>query len=65
MADNLHNEIVQKCLGILAEIDRICKANDMVRVLQDKGLLKTVAKNTKKVDYTNKSELEKLYALID
>lgn len=65
MADNLHNEIVQKCLGILAEIDRICKANDMVRVLQDKGLLKTVAENTKKVDYTNKSELEKLYALID
>lgn len=29
MADNLHNEIVQKCLGILAEIDRICKANDI------------------------------------
>ena len=29
MDDNLHIEIVQKCLGILAEIDRICKANDI------------------------------------
>lgn len=29
MADNLHNEIVKKCLGILAEIDRLCKANDI------------------------------------
>lgn len=28
MAD-LHTEIVNKCLGILAEIDRICKANDI------------------------------------
>lgn len=40
-------------------VDGICKA------LGDKELLNTIAENTKKVDYTNKSELEKLYALID
>lgn len=29
MSNDLHNKIVKKCLGILAEIDRLCKANDI------------------------------------
>lgn len=51
--------------GVIVSHDTIDCANDMVKVLQDKELLQTIAENTKKVDYTNKSELEKLYALMN
>ena len=51
--------------GIIVSLDNENCAKGICDALNNQGLLKTVSENTKKVDYTNKSELEKLYVLID
>lgn len=51
--------------GIIVSYDTVKSANDMVKIINDKELLIKVSHNTKNVDYTNKSELEKLYALME
>ncbi len=50
--------------GIIVPMDIEGCVNGIAKALNNKELLNTVAQNTKKVDYTNKAELEKLYELI-
>lgn len=50
--------------GIIVPMDIEGCVNGIAKVINNKELLNTVAQNTKKVDYTNKAELEKLYKLI-
>lgn len=51
--------------GIVVPLDNENCAKGICDALNNQELLKTISENTKKVDYTNKSELEKLYVLID
>lgn len=51
--------------GIVVPLDSIDCAKGISYALNNHELLRIVSENTKKIDYTNKSELEKLYALID
>lgn len=51
--------------GIIVPMDIDGCANGIAKAINNKELLNTVAQNTKKVDYTNKAELKKLYALIE
>lgn len=50
--------------GIIVPLDVDECAKGIADAISNTELLQMVAENTKKVDYTNKSELEKLYALI-
>ncbi len=60
-----HTQLNNRFDGIIVSYDTVECANDMAKVLLDEELLQTVAENTKKIDYTNKSELKKLYALMN
>lgn len=51
--------------GIIVPLDVDECAKGIADAISNTELLQMVAENTKKVDYTNKSELEKLYALIN
>lgn len=49
--------------GIIVPMDNEGCANGIVDVINNKDLQNTLIENTKKVDYSNSSELEKLYKL--
>ena len=48
--------------GIIVPMDNEGCANGIARVLRDKELLNSLIENTKKNDYTNRNEINKLYA---
>lgn len=50
--------------GVVVPMDNQGCAEGIIKVLNDKELMKTLSENTKKVDYTNSKEVEKLYSII-
>ena len=59
-----HSQLQDGFDGLIVPLETDECVDAMVKALNDKKLLQTIAENTKKVDYTNKSELEKLYKII-
>lgn len=51
--------------GVVVPLDNEGCAEGIAKVIRDKDLQRKLIENTKKNDYTNKSEIEKLYSLID
>lgn len=51
--------------GIVVPMDNQGCAEGIVRVIRDKDLQNNLIENTKKTDYTNKNEIEKIYKLIE
>ena len=51
--------------GVVVPLDNEGCAEGIAKVIRDKGLQRKLIENTKKNDYTNKSEIEKLYSVID
>lgn len=51
--------------GVIVPMDNKDCADGICSVLSDEALIKRIIENTKNVDYSNKSELEKLYALMN
>lgn len=50
--------------GVIVPMDNQACANGIVKVIDDKDLQNQLIENTKKTDYTNSKEIEKLYKLI-
>ena len=50
--------------GVIVPMDNQGCANGIVKVIYDKDLQNQLIENTKKTDYTNSKEIEKLYKLI-
>lgn len=50
--------------GVVVPMDNQGCAEGIIKVLNNKELMKTLSENTKKVDYTNSKEVEKLYSII-
>lgn len=50
--------------GVVVPLDNKGCAEGIIKVLKDKELMKTLSENTKKVDYTNSKEVEKLYSIM-
>lgn len=50
--------------GIIVPMDNQCCADGIVNVIDDKDLQNQLIENTKKTDYSNSKEIEKLYKLI-
>lgn len=50
--------------GVIVPMDNQGCANGIVKVIYDKDLQNQLIENTKKADYTNSKEIEKLYKLI-
>ena len=50
--------------GVIVPMDNQGCANGIVKVIDDKDLQNQLIENTKKADYTNSKEIEKLYKLI-
>lgn len=50
--------------GVIVPMDNQACANGIVKVIYDKDLQNQLIENTKKADYTNSKEIEKLYKLI-
>lgn len=50
--------------GVIVPMDNQGCANGIVKVIDDKDLQNQLIENTKKTDYTNSKEIEKLYKLI-
>lgn len=50
--------------GVIVPMDNQSCANGIVKVIDDKDLQNQLIENTKKTDYTNSKEIEKLYELI-
>lgn len=50
--------------GVIVPMDNEGCAEGIAKVIRDKKLQETLIENTKKTDYTNKSEINKLYDLI-
>lgn len=51
--------------GVIVPMDNEGCAEGIAKVIRDKSLQETLIENTKKTDYTNKSEINKLYEIID
>ena len=51
--------------GIIVPMDNDCCAEGIYKVIKDKELQQRLIDNTKITDYTNKQELEKIYALLE
>lgn len=51
--------------GVIVPMDNKECAEGICNLIQDKGLQKKLIENTKITDYTNKQELEKIYALLE
>ncbi len=51
--------------GVVVPMDNQGCAEGIIKVLNDEELMKTLSENTKKVDYTNSKEVEKIYAFIN
>lgn len=51
--------------GIVVPMDNQGCAEGIARVIRDKDLQNNLIENTKKTDYTNKNEIEKIYKLIE
>lgn len=50
--------------GVIVPMDNQACANGIVKIIDDKDLQNQLIENTKKTDYTNSKEIEKLYKLI-
>ncbi len=50
--------------GVIVPMDNQGCANEIVKIIDDKDLQNQLIENTKKTDYTNSKEIEKLYKLI-
>lgn len=50
--------------GVVVPMDNQGCAEGIIKVLNDEELMKTLSENTKKVDYTNSKEVEKLYSIM-
>ena len=50
--------------GVVVPMDNQGCAEGIIKVLNDEELMKTLSKNSKKVDYTNSKEVEKLYSIM-
>ena len=50
--------------GVIVPMDNQGCANGIVKIIDDKDLQNQLIENTKKTDYTNSKEIEKLYKLI-
>lgn len=51
--------------GVIVPMDNKECARGIIRVIRDEDLQKKLIENTKHVDYTNASEIEKIYQLMD
>ena len=51
--------------GVVVPLDNEGCAEGIAKVIRDKDLQRKLIENTKKNDYTNKSEIEKLYNIFD
>lgn len=51
--------------GVIVPMDNQGCAEGIARVIRDKDLQNNLIENTKKTDYTNKNEIEKIYKLIE
>lgn len=51
--------------GVIVPMDIDACADGIIKVIKDKELQKTLIENTKKTDYTNADEIEKLYHLME
>ena len=51
--------------GVIVPMDNESCAEGIIKVIQNKELQQKLIKNTKKTDYSNKQEIEKIYRLID
>lgn len=51
--------------GIIVPLEIDDCIEELYNVLSNKALLNEISENTKKEDYTNKIELEKLYSVVD
>ena len=51
--------------GVIVPLDNEECAKGIVAVLKDRELQKQLIENTKKEDYTNAEEIQKLYRLIE
>ena len=49
---------------LISSITKIQKGQRLALGLDDEELMKTLSENTKKVDYTNSKEVEKLYSIM-
>ena len=50
--------------GVIVPMDIEACADGIIKVIKDKRLQETLIENTKKTDYTNSGEIEKLYQLM-
>ena len=51
--------------GVIVPMDIDACANRIIKVIKDKRLQETLIENTKKTDYTNAGEIEKLYRFME
>ena len=51
--------------GVIVPMDIDACADGIIKVIKDKQLQKTLIENTKKTDYTNASEINKLYSIVE
>lgn len=51
--------------GVIVPMDIDACADGIIKVIKDKRLQETLIENTKKTDYTNTGEIEKLYRLME
>ena len=51
--------------GVIVPMDIDACADGIIEVIKDKRLQKTLIENTKKTDYTNASEINKLYSIVE
>ena len=51
--------------GIIVPLDNQGCANALAEIMTDKELLNRLVENMKKTDYSNESEIDKLYELIE
>ena len=50
--------------GVIVPMDIDACADGIIKVIKDKRLQETLIENTKKTDYTNASEINKLYSIV-
>lgn len=59
-----HSQLTDGFDGVIVPMDIECSANEIARVIEDKELQQRLISNMQSTNYSNESEIEKLYQLI-
>lgn len=59
-----HSQLTDGFDGVIVPMDIECSANEIARVIEDKELQQKLISNMQSTNYSNESEIEKLYQLI-